>query len=322
MNSSISNSNRLFASYVTAFAVVLVSLVGATEWLIRSQVVPEDALYKHVALFDATTSTQLALGDSHVARGFNPSGTVINLAYPSENIEKMTWKMGQYLDAQPALDTVLLQADPHLFSAYRTNAGLGDYPRIFSDRNLSGLLSMSETYRPRLIALWQAFFLNKGALRAKVEPTATGGLLSPGDLSQWNDQRIDLFMDARLRYHAPPEDFKTSDVKQQYEQLIVQLIKSGAQVCLVSFPVSTAYSERIAGYDGHEAVQWQLINTFFKDLAAHPSIAYFDHRSLYDNPALFRDPDHLNKKGALLYSTYLQDACFGSEPHYVAGKAE
>ena len=49
---------------------------------------------------------------------------------------------------------------------------------------------------------------------------------------------------------------------------------------------------------------------FFEELADAPGVRFVDHRSAFSDLSLFRDPDHLNKKGAIEYAPKLHAACF------------
>ena len=223
MNSSTSSSKRLIALFAGACASVFAIAVAASEWLVREKVMPEDTLHKHVQLFEDTHAPYAAFGDSHAARGFHAVAPVVNLAYPSENIEKMAWKADRYLARVASPKAVLIQADPHLFAQYREEAGLGDYPETFSEQNTAVMVSLSARYRPQLIALWQAFITSGGQMRSSIELTSQGALLSPGDLSDWSDARIAQFTTYRAKLHAPAVDFQSTENAQRYRAMVKRL---------------------------------------------------------------------------------------------------
>lgn len=311
MNSSTSNSRALIGAFLIACAAVFALLLASSEWLVRAEAAPQDTLLKHIALFERTHSPYTAFGDSHVARGFNAAAPVVNLAYPSENIEKMAWKAKLYLDRTPHPQTVLIQADAHLFASYRVDAGLEDYPDMFSDaRQRGGLLALSARYRPQLIALWRAFFKNGGRLQSTIETTPQGALLSPGNLARWSAAEADQFTKDRVALHQPQPDFLHSQTARLYRSMIDDFVGSGARVCLVAMPVSPLYRDAIAGLPVDEKRLWNEAETFFHKLAERPQVRFIDHRAQYDDLSLFRDPDHLNREGALRYGPVLQDACF------------
>ena len=310
MNSSTSSFRVEIAVFGAVCAGVFALALAASEWLVQTHAAPEDTLTKHVALFKRATSPYVAFGDSHVARGFDAQAPIINLAYPSENIAKMAWKSSRYLEQKTDLKIVLLQADPHLFSPYRVNAGLEDYPDHFAAAAPGGLLALSAYYRPQLIVLWQSFIKNGGRLHSSIEVTEQGALLSPGNLARWSEIEIERFTSQRISLHRPQEGFQNSETAQLYNEMIGGFLTSGARICLVSMPISPIYRSAIENLPQADRAQWRKAEAFFEDLAADPRIYYIDHRALYDDLKLFRDPDHLNKEGAVLYGPVLQDACF------------
>jgi hypothetical protein len=312
MNLSISSSKRLVGAYFVSCLGVLAMLVGASEWLVRAKVLPADTLQQHVVLFEQTSSPYVAFGDSHVARDFDAQAPVVNLAYPSENIEKIAWKAARYLQQTPHPETVLVQADPHLFAKYRTDAGLEDYPRIFGDKAGSGMLSLSNRYRPQLIALWQAFARGGGHLKSSIVPTPQGALLSPGNLASWSAAKTSQFTKARISMHIPALEFEWSRDARLYHEIVRNFVDAGADVCLVAFPTSPAYRAQMALLDDQAKSQWAKAMAFFAEIAEQPNVDFIDHRARFNDPSLFRDPDHLNKDGAIKYGPILQSACFSN----------
>ena len=311
MSSSISSFNKHACAFCAGAAAVFLIIAGASEWLVRAKVIPEDSLYKHVALVHNTTSPFAAFGDSHVARNFHAAAPVVNLAYPSENIEKMHWKATHYLDRIENPETILIQADPHLFAPYRTGAGLGDYERIFAGDKPPISMALSERYRPQLIALWRSFIENGGTMKSDVEMTAQGTLLSPGDLSKWSSSQVSKFVADRVQLHRPADGFQASITARHYREMIMAFVARGAEVCLVAFPTSPVYRARIEGLAQDDQKQFWMAITFFQELADTPEVKFIDDSARFSDVSFFRDPDHLNKKGARHYGPTLQESCFG-----------
>lgn len=312
MNSFISSFKRLAFVYVAACASAFALLAGASEWLVRTQVFPQDTLRKHVALFEQTTSPYVAFGDSHVARGFDAQDPVVNLAYPSESIEKMAWKASRYLEKTPNVRTVLIQADPHLFAAYRKGAGLGDYPIAFAGERGAVSLSLSARYRPQLIALWQAFVKGGGRMKSKIETTPQGALLSPGNLATWTVAQVQEFTAHRVNLHVPDMQAEQSNTVALYRDMVARFVDVGANICLVSFPTAPVYRQYVESLNDAEKQQLNTARGLFTELAKHPRVRFIDDTARFDDPTLFRDPDHLNKTGAVQYGPLLQDACFNN----------
>ena len=310
MNSSISSSKALVAGFFVGFAALFAVLTGVSEWFVRSQVAPADTLERHVELFSTTRSPYAAFGDSHVARGFDAQMPVVNLAFPSENLDRMDWKAARYLDRVKTPKMVLIQADPHLFAPYRLNAGLADYPEIFGEARGALLKAYSDRYRPQLLALWRSYFWNDWRMVSTIEVTPQGALLSPGDVSSWPRAEQIEFTRKRVALHQPIKNLAQSHSAIGYRRMVERFVEKGASVCLAALPTSPLYRDEITSLTVQQRGAWAEAIAFYESLAAKPGVRFVDHRAAYSDLTLFRDPDHLNKKGAIHYSPRLQAACF------------
>ena len=310
MSLSISNSRALILRFFLSGAIVFALLIAASEFLLRKEVLSQDTLGRHVALFNETRSPYAAFGDSHVARGFNATAPVVNLAYPSENIERMRWKATRYLERTPAPEIVLLQADPHLFSPYRISAGLSDYPRAFGEAPPIFAHTFSTRYRPQLMDLWQSFVLGGGSIRSKIEQTRQGALLSPGNLTQWGDGARTTYSEKRVELHRPVDAPGQSNAARQFTSMVQDFTDRGARVCLVAMPVSPDYRQAFSQLGDKDRDQWEAAFEFFDRLAENPNVLLLDYRAAVHDPSHFRDPDHLNRVGAIAFSKRLQEECF------------
>ncbi len=305
-----SQSNSALRTLAMTFVLSLLLLAGATEWLVRTQVVPQDTYANHLKLLETTTRSDASFGDSHVARGFDASDGFVNLAYPSENIEYLNWKIRRHFDARPA-GRVIVQADPHLFASYRVNASFRPYKNS-TQIEAPLLYSATRRHRPRLIAYWSAFAKGFGQLASKVQQTENGALLSQGDLSALPLRKRQIESRLRIQNHSIEPSQAVVDAQLKYRAMISFLAKKGAQICLVSFPVSPDYLTALADANqpttptGHaNAIE------FFEATATKTGANYVDARAQITKLALFRDVDHLNVEGAGIFSESLIRKCFG-----------
>lgn len=294
---------------VASITLSIVGIVGATEWLVRAQVAPQDTYANHLELLQTSTHSDAAFGDSHVARGFDAKGGFVNLAYPSENIDYMHWKMRTHFDTV-APGRVIVQADPHLFAAYRLNAPFTPYRNI-AQNDAPVLQSMTTRHRPRLLAYWRAFFRGFGQLETTVQQTENGALLSQGDLSVVPPRKRQLEARTRIENHSlgPPD--AVAAAQERYLEMISYLSAKGAQICLVSFPVSPDYLSALSDAQRRsEGPRHVSAIQFFQETAQHLGARYIDARRETQDLALFRDVDHFNIEGAQLFSVSLVHACF------------
>ena len=85
------------------------------------------------------------------------------------------------------------------------------------------------------------------------------------------------------------------------------LADRGARLCLVSFPVSPAYLEALAGAE----VEHDAAIDFFRSVVPAGTGRFVDARAAVPDPDQFRDVDHLNTAGAQGFSARLLEMCFG-----------
>lgn len=312
MNSSTSNFRvqghiRLFGLTVT---IGLVMLFAASEVLVRGSVLPQDDLKKHVKLFSSSLRSDAAFGDSHVARGFVPPQQMINLAYPSESIPQIDWKIRRYYATRKP-GRIILQADPHMFAVYRLNRPLGDYPKIFeqpSQPSILGVQILNNRFRANLVNYWTSFLKNGGRLISKIKITENGAHLSPGDESK-KDVRLRKYeASIRVGIHDIPTEERAGEYRKIYSKLLDFLADKDANVCMVSFPLSPDYREAMAKED--MAARDDLMQYFIAE-ARRTNSAYLNLIQHVDTLSKFRDTDHLNAEAAKEISPYIVNACFG-----------
>jgi hypothetical protein len=312
MNFSIFSSDRALAIAATT-ALGFAALFGVSEMFVRDQVAPQDNFRRHVAFFHRATAANVVLGDSHAARGFGGAPGFINLSFPSENIKRLAWKARRYF-ARRNPGRIILQADPHMFAAYRLRVPLAPYPAAFANGGRTApVYLLEERHRPKVIAYWNAALRNGGTLRSNVQFAGDGSLMSGGNLALQPARVRLLVARQRIRLHQPLLPVRRRPAEEIYRNLVRWLVTRGGQVCLVSYPVSPTYLREMTRAPTAAArKRWLQTLAFFRVLAGETGSTYVDMRRRYTNPALFRDIDHLNRVGAQKFAPTLVRACFGA----------
>ncbi|MQQ09663.1 hypothetical protein GFB49_14445 [Epibacterium sp. SM1979] len=305
MLSSISSSESAKRAPVWAlmsFVVTLLTVGLASELLIRSQVLPQDSFAQHRSILESVDTPDAAFGDSHTARGFAAGQGFVNLAFPSEGIAHMAWKTQMYFaDRTPG--RVILQADPHFFASYRLRRQFEAY----SDPSPRLLYLADPRHRARLPGYWTRFVESGFKLDSKVVQTADGALLSPGDFAALSPRAQILEARKRAIVHQIGADERVQLAQQAYAGMVTSLTEQGAEVCMVSYPVTRAYRDAVG------AAHQPMID-FFQGTALRNGSRYVDARSTVTDQSLFRDSDHLNAQGAAAFMDQLLSACFGERP--------
>jgi hypothetical protein len=316
MNSSTSSFSprRALALFASVAASVGLSLFAASEALVRAEVEQQDEFVSHVRLFETSQAVDAAFGDSHVARGFVPPDGMVNLAYPSEGIEHLDWKIRTYFAARKP-GRVIVQADPHLLAPYRLRNRLGDYPVRFAQVAAAKTWAPrigEDRYRANLVNYWSSYVKSGGDLVSRIEVLENGALLSPGDLSA-DDARWRAYQTrVRIANHRVYPLPAVADRLKTYSGLLDFLGERGAEVCMANFPLSPDYRDAMAADgQGVSAREREAVLAFFEDEAKRTGARYVDLRALTSDRSEFRDVDHLNGGSAVKYGSAIMDACFG-----------
>lgn len=300
-------------TFAVGFILSLAIVLAASEAMLRAVVVPEDSFRAHAALFASTMLSDAAFGDSHTARDFVPPPGMVNLAFPSEGIEHMDWKVRQYFSKRRP-GRVVIQADPHLFAPYRLVNRLGDYALHLNRAGIDSRWTYlsDPRFRPQLIALWRAFLRSGGDLSSQVRRTDSGALLSPGNLAEKTPRARTYAARARVRTHSQIAGSQTEAQRAVFSAMLDFLAARGAEICLVSYPLSPDYRTAFVRSAGAAARRERARTLhFFAAEAARSGANYVDQSHAIQDRSAFRDVDHLNGESAPAYSRRLMQACFG-----------
>jgi hypothetical protein len=306
----VSFSTSSFKLYVaTLLSIIAVScLVGllATEWLVRTRVEPNDQFPAHLQIFHSSQKRDAGFGDSHLACGLYPPDGMVNLAFPSESIDNISHKVRKYFDKKLP-GHVVVQADAHMFAQYRAAPTRGYNEWFDRDSNEQSSLSvraLNSYHRSKLFAYWKVW-MTKGGFDSGTKLGANGWTECTGRWLTVAAETRKTLARERAKLHEPAEDFSRNDFAAAYQRLLDDLVKKGAQVCMVEFPVTPDYQQAIAGRNYQAAREW------FGSQAKRLSLRYLPYAELYtDRLELFSDMDHLNAQGAREFSRTMFAKCF------------
>ncbi len=294
-------AGRRYTAIWLGVAMAVVALfAGASEFLIRAQVEPNDLLTRHVALLAASTSRDAVFGDSHAALGFSGQPGIINLAFPGENTVTMISKArSHYRKVRPGL--VILQAGPHQFTANRDR----DVGRDYDDGRvqIGGLRVLSDWHRPQLLKYWRVVlrgeeFTSNRDFQPDGSQTVAKIFAALTDAERHRDGEETVLS------QIPPDDLRQTIGFKSLHDFIPQLIARGARVCLVSFPVSKAYRGLAVNYPSFAKARMRITA-----LAARYGIRHVDFWAAFSDDAVFSNSDHMNLTGARHLARLVRLAC-------------
>lgn len=296
---------RRWAAWTLATAAALgLAVAAASEWLVRSRVVPNDVHAQHLAFFAGARSAHAAFGDSRVAYGFAPGDAMVNLADSGDAVATVAFKVrAYYASRQPG--RVVLQADPEQFETPRAGAA----EQIAQYVNPPRLHSLTPQHRASVLTYWR--MLLTGAPFKPVLQFNPDGSRFGYDRFDWKLEASRL-ADARGKalLRRPDRRNWTEPLPAwtDYVSAVDFLVARGARLCLVAFPVSAELRRFTDGVAEYEAARAAIAK-----LAAERGVRLADFRAATDDLQLYYDEDHLNADGAKALSPRILRTCFGPE---------
>jgi hypothetical protein len=299
-----------FSSYLRRVFLGLAATLGvgliASAALVKYAVEPNDRVIQSLALVQSATASNAAFGDSHFAWGFVGSPEFPTFAAEGETIQDMELRVRYYFRDKPP-GRVVLQGDPHSFAPYKleraTHAYLDHMGNSFWQRFNDHHRQYLGLYWERVMADGLDGFRQRNELR-------WGWIVGQEDWSAVKpDARVGL-ASARFRHQTPATDFEQLQETESYRRTLAFLKERGADICIVTSPVSFEYYTYASRNPGTVAAM-----DFFRQLAAQSGARYVNFFDLYARPEFagyFRDMDHLNHVGAPRFTKKALSACFGA----------
>jgi hypothetical protein len=321
--------------------VAVISVLGFTlngvclELFIRNVLIPKDNWYavytKMLPQKDLSAMRIIALGDSRASRSLDINKkSFFNFSFDSENSFKMYMKLNYFLNHGLKPQVILLQADYHVFTRYRAKDVTYEHYQVFLtddivrefdskktsikikgsvNQNYSMLerylFQFREEYAPFVCdRFWK--YVGKGfTIDTARDITEHGAILSN---EHFDTQRPELRMDisvkrARAKLPAPLE-MPTAYLVDYYEKTLRLCKECGAQVVLVRYPVSAEYRSAL------DENRIAMVNKVYDRIQSTYKVPLWDYTSAFDNPSLFADPDHVNKKGAGILSAMVLEKMY------------
>ncbi len=298
----------------TLRAVLFGLIFGLLNWSLSRMYVQREMARIRAGLTERQFSqcrgqvTTLAVGDSHMAAGFDPRSFdgSFNFALPGETYVYNYYKLKHVLEDNPRIRTVLLPLDFHSFSSWRADRELRDFywVRYVDYLELGWIRREPLEYLGKYIRgrffpyLGEFAALLGGAGRDAVtrrvpRPELVRGFAPKTGTYDENRERQAV---RRIRLHlSGPDAF--DDVAARYFRKILELCAArGKTLVLIKFPVSEPYY-RLAI---KRAARSEVYRRADEMIRSYRNVRVFDFQKSFfgRDRALFDDPDHLNGAGA------------------------
>jgi hypothetical protein len=247
-------------------------------------------------------------GDSHFAVPLNdylnenPANPAYSIAAGGDSLRECFAKVRRVLETTPALDTLILTADPHMFAKGRLESS----NRSFANRYFIQAWDSSGVQKSLWSALLQQvplfsedflqYFRKDLGARLTHSPTRARG---EGDPLAWSRLSEEERNKASMQTGKGDHD-GIGAVEQPfmwYTRILDLARARHVRVIGVRFPVHPGYSAQVPTAKVAE------LDSF---LLAHGVAQIIDLRDALSDPTQFEDPDHLNDRGAVQVVTLLE----------------
>lgn len=283
----------------------LVFIIGS-ELLIHLYVAPGNGYDVIKCAFHDGDDTAVAFGDSRAASGILEASGFTNFAAAGESLETSLGKFNAYV-ASGRGRYVLLQLGPQHFSFYRLSLDQADLLEDFLDPEPRTLQMLRPHFRRYLFDYWATLLRDPARLFAGPQKTEATPI-EPKSMPRLRNMPVDVRQRQamiRTQLHIPVPGFAdTADMK-RLQGSLVRARDAGITLCLVTFPVSTAYRDAAGDFP-----VFSKIRNAYGTLATDLDITYVDLWEAYGDD-YFANVDHLNDDGARRLSDDLRRVCKG-----------
>lgn len=306
MSSSISNFKAFAVGFIALFSLSTLGFVVGSELFVRLHVAPGNSYDALKRAFHSGNDMAVAFGDSRAASGILEDSGFTNFAAAGESLKTTLGKLDAYVAAGAASGRgrrVLLQLGPQHFSFYRLTLEQAELLEYFLDAEPRYLQMLRPHFRRYLFEYWAAVLRDPARLFAEPEkatsnePTAMPRLREMSANARLRQAAI------RTQLHIPvPGYAATADMK-RLRGTLEWVRDAGVTLCLVTFPVSSAYRDAAAYFPIFDDIR-----TAYRALADDLRITYIDLWNAYEDD-YFANVDHLNRDGSRRLSGDLRRVC-------------
>lgn len=246
-------------------------------------------------------------GDSHPARSINPFYIEKSFNYSSlgETYEQTYYKIRQIVNNNPNINNFVIPIDIHSFSNYRKNPYYNiKYWSKFIDYNELSFLSEKSKFEILLLDNLPVigdgieilrYFINKN----KQAEIFYGWQKEISDFSL-NENGLKSAINRIDRQIPNYPLIKDGKLIKSFYKILDLLKKEGKKIILIKYPLTDEY---LTATNKKEINLEKFYSEFYNISSNNDNVYLFDYQKRYSEKSfLFSDSDHLNYKGAEIFS--------------------
>lgn len=297
MNSYTFNFRPFLIIFIFIIAFALILMLTLIENHLRSDLT-NNSLNNYRNLISKGKAAWIALGDSHTANSLISSKVLDNLGYASDNLNSIS-KKGLYRTQRLKPKGVILQATPHTFSFYRILDN--------QEQKTKYLISSKQTTFEFLNPITRPYLVNylKSIFRKKVDNLLNSKKKQKKSV-KWHEKTIQekkYESSLRAQLHTPTAGFKNHKELKKFRNIIQFYVNQKIDVCLVRYPVSSFYLNKIKTIKIFQEVDMEL-----KKIAKNYNLTFLDLTTLFDDE-FFSNTDHISPNGKEFVTKTVSRGC-------------
>jgi len=283
----------LFITIVLALLLMLLLI----EKRLRSNL-NNDSLNNYKNLLVQGKAPWIALGDSHTANSLISSKDLDNLGYPSDNLNSMS-KKGLYRIKRSKPKGIIIQATPHTFSYYRISDNQEQKFKYLISNKKTIFEFLNPNNRPYLVNYLNSIINNiiDDLFNSNTRPERNIKWYQKTESAKEYETAV------RVQLHTPILEFKEHKEFKNFKNIIQFYLDKKINVCLVRYPVSSIYLNKV------NAIKiFKDVDTELKKVAKNNNLIFLDLTSLFDDK-YFGNTDHISASGKKFLTKTVSRGC-------------
>lgn len=298
MSLYIFNFKKFFLVTIISFFFFILLFILGSELIIRNFAINEKNNYELVKTKLLNVKKNYAMfADSRGVSGLVENENFVNLSIRGINLKSII-RISEYYSNRNNLKGIILQLDPHQFSSYRLSKNEDDL--------ISDLLSEENyffyIFRPQYSQYLSQYWRH---LPKKVFNLSKDKEIENKVVNKSNPKQSDKTTSIRVSTQTPLLNYSKTSHFSHLKKSLINLKSKNFKICLISFPVNSNY----INHSNKNEIFKEIKNTFVT-FSKQQQVIYKDF-SQSMNDEFFDNSDHLNKKGAIIFTKIVLRHCFG-----------
>lgn len=299
MNSSTSSFKIFFLIFSLIFFIGSAFFVIGSEFIVRTMVIPSSDYEEMQKDFFLNTSDYVVFSDSHGANGILESSKLSNFSRAGDNLMSISIKAKFYANLnQPK--GIILPAAYQFFAPYRLSSDQSSEIDDFLKVTSTSFEFMRPVYRKYLLSYWVES-IKRIIKENKSSITNQNSKLNKTTISDSSFPEANI----RVQLHKPIINPGNSSHAKLFENAIKEIKLNGIKICMVQFPLSSSYRNKMKEFNNFDETK-----KYLKNVSLLNNIIFVDYSSKFEDH-LFSDSDHLNQEGAKELTSQILNDCFG-----------